>query len=336
MNRQKFLKRVIGYCMVIVFIVGCGMFSATPAPPPTFPPPPIPSLLPPPIVPAQTLQPTGQASSCSIGEFSSLGVLRSTDHGATWVSLGNACWHDASILAADPTPLLINGSIVLYFLDLKTLTNDESITTPRIIYRTTTVDGVNFDKPQPAFTQTHDIVDPFVLRMPDGSFRMYLASDQEGIISAVSGDGLVFTRENGVRSMAGAMPGALLLPDNRVRLFLAGGNEGQNGIFSQISADGLTFTTLNEPGVRILAQANTITDNPQPIRLADGSYLMLFQKLDIKYAGDPLKSEIHLATSADGFNWTSNPTVIEHGGTTCVIEAADGTLYIYFGTTFPK
>jgi hypothetical protein len=234
----------------------------------------------------------------------------------------------------DPTALVINGNIVLYFLDMATLTNDESITTPRIIYRATTVDGVNFDKPQPAFTQTHNIVDPSVVRMPDGSFRLYVASDPEGIISATSTDGLVFTLENGVRSTAGAMPGALLLPDNRVRLFLAGGIEGQNGIFSQISNDGLTFT--NESGIRILAPADTITDNPQPIRLADGSYLLLYQNIGIKDVGNPPKNEIHLATSADGFNWTANPTVIEHGGTTCVIEASDGTLYIYFGTTFPK
>lgn len=52
-------------------------------------------------------------------------------------------------------------------------------------------------------------------------------------------------------------------------------------------------------------------------------------------AGDPLKSEIHLATSADGLYWTANPTVIGHGGTTCAIETSDGTLYIFFGTEFP-
>ena len=41
-------------------------------------------------------------------------------------------------------------------------------------------------------------------------------------------------------------------------------------------------------------------------------------------------TEIHLATSADGFNWTTNPTVIGYGGTSCVIEMQDGTLYIYY------
>jgi hypothetical protein len=281
------------------------------------------------------LQQTGQPSACQKDEFSPLGVLRSTDHGATWVHLGNACWHDRSIAAADPTAIAIDGGIALYFLDLNTLANNQTITAPRIIYRATTVDGVNFEKPQPVFTQTHNIVDPFVLRTPEGFFRMYIASENpEGIVSATSSDGLFFTLENGVRSTAGAMPGALLLPDNRVRLFLAGGNDGQAGIFSQISTDGLHFTT--EPGVRIPASIDTIADNPQPIRLADGSFLMLFQIRDKKIEGDPLQCEIHLATSTDGLLWIANPIVIEHGGTTSVIETADGTLYIYFGSTFPK
>jgi hypothetical protein len=42
-------------------------------------------------------------------------------------------------------------------------------------------------------------------------------------------------------------------------------------------------------------------------------------------------AEIHLATSADGFNWTPDPTIIGYGGTSCVVEAPDGTLYIYYG-----
>jgi hypothetical protein len=128
---------------------------------------------------------------------------------------------------------MMDGRIVLYFVDFGSL----NLPVPKILYRTSSKDGVDFDKPQPAYTQTRTIVDPFVLRMSDGSFRMYAPSDQEGIISAVSRDGLVFTRENGVRMTIGGMPGALLLPDNRVRMFLAG-----NGIMSMISSDGLNFT----------------------------------------------------------------------------------------------
>jgi len=252
---------------------------------------------------------------------------RSTDRGVTWTSLGNACLHGSShLLSADPTPLMDNGSIVLYFLDLKTLTNDQSTATQRIIYRATSADGVNFDQVQPAYSQNRDVVDPFVLAMLDGTFRMYMAVDPEGIISAVSSDGLLFTREEGVRSRAGGMPGALLLPDGKVRLFLAGA-----GIASHISSDGLNFTP--ESGLRIPGPANSIVDNPEPIRLADGSYLMLYQVHDKKLEALPPweRDEIHLATSADGFNWTANPTIIGYGGTSCVVEASDGTLYLYYG-----
>jgi hypothetical protein len=308
---SKILQLVFGVTLVAVIFVGCGSPSAAPA------------------LPGQS---AGQPSTCRDNERSSLGVLRSTDHGATWTFLGNACIQGLkNIIPADPTPLVIDGRIVLYFLDLKTLTNDQTTTTQRIIYRATLIDGVNFDQPQPAYIQTRDIVDPFVLRMPNSTYRMYIASDPEGIISAMSKDGLGFTRENGVRSTAGGMPGASLLPDNRVRLFLAGGNDGQDGILSQISNDGLNFTM--EIGVRIPAPANSIADNPQPIRLADGSYLMLYQTRDKKREGRPeWEAEIHLATSTDGFNWASNPKILEYGGTSCVVEAADGTLYIYYGT----
>lgn len=316
MNSPKFPPQIIGFLLVIVFLVGCGVTMTTHSR--SSPPPPTP------------IQPNGQPGACRENELSPLGVSRSTDHGVTWTSLGNVCLHDPTILSVDPTPLLVDGRIVLYFLDMKTLTNDESTATRRIIYRATSLDGMNFDKPQPAFSQTSDITDPFVLRMPDGSFRMYMmASPNWDIISAASQDGLVFTRENGTRSAAGGIPGALPLPDNQVRLYLAGGRDGQDGILSEISDDGLSFTL--ESGLRIVAPANSFAGDAEPIRLTDGSYLMSFSILDKKYAADPVKSELHIATSADGYNWTANPSVITHGGTSCVVEMTDGTLLLYYG-----
>jgi hypothetical protein len=41
-------------------------------------------------------------------------------------------------------------------------------------------------------------------------------------------------------------------------------------------------------------------------------------------------TEIHLATSADGLNWAPNPAIIGYGGTSCIVEMPDGTLFVYF------
>jgi hypothetical protein len=259
----------------------------------------------------------------------SLGVLRSTDHGATWASLGQAHMQNSNAWPVDPTGFTVNGHIVLYFVDFGHLNQ----AVPQTLYRAASVDGVNFDTPQPVYTQAATIVDPFVLPMPGGLFRAYIPSEQEGIISAVSNSGLTFTRENGIRVTfgEGGMPGALLLPDNRVRLFLNGSNDGQDGIFSMISDDGLNFTV--EGGMRIPAPAGFIVNDAQPIRLLDGSYLMLYQMLNVSMADQPAPwtyTELRLATSGDALNWTADPRVIGYGGTSCIVETADGTLFIYY------
>ncbi len=270
-------------------------------------------------------QPIGHPSACRPGDVSPLGVLRSTDHGVTWASLGDACIRDLrSMKPADPTGLLVDGRIVLYFTDL-------DLQMPNTLYGTTSADGVNFDTPKPTFTIQRPLYDPFVLRLSDGSFRAFIPRGPDGMISAKSNDAVNFAQESGLRLKSGDMPGAILLPDNRVRLFVQNGDQ----ISSAISADGLDFT--EESGVRLSAPPDFMVNNPQPIRLARGSYLMLFSRFDKRDAiriGPmyPWKyTEIRLATSVDGWDWKVNPTVFGYGGTSCVVEAGDGTLLIYFG-----
>jgi hypothetical protein len=116
------------------------------------------------------------------------------------------------------------------------------------------------------------------------------------------------------------------MPDNRVRLCLAAGE-----ISSLISDDGRDFT--EESGARIPTSPGFIVDNPQPIRLSDGTYLMLFTRYDVDNEGLPAPwtfTEMHLATSTDGLDWTADPSIIGYGGTSCVVETADRTLFIYF------
>jgi hypothetical protein len=261
----------------------------------------------------------------------SWGVLRSTDGGATWTFLGRAQIHNSSLSAADPTGFFINGRIVVYFVDFSHLNQP----VPQTLYRTTSSDGINFDTPQAVYTQPATMVDPFVLPMPGGLFRAYVPSQDEGLISALSDDGLAFTREDGARlpvGVTGGMPGALLLPDNRVRLFVNGPNDGEDGIFSLMSDDGLNFTV--EGGMRVPAPPGFIVNDAQPIRLLDGSYLMLYQMLDIAQADQPNPpsyTELRLAASVDALNWTVDPEAIGHGGTSCIVQTRDGTLFIFGG-----
>jgi hypothetical protein len=303
--------------LVLVFLAGCALPTPTPVPSPKI------TLLPTPI------QPTIQVNGCPQSDISTQGILHSTDHGATWTSLGKACIQGLrGLLPVDPTPLVVNGRIVLYFVDLVHLNQP----VPQSVYRVASMDGVNFDTPQPAYTQPVTMVDPFVLRLPDGSFRLYVPSGSSGMISAASSDSVTFKLEGpGKLDNLFGMPGLLLLPDNRIRFFGSDHPESQ-GLGSLISNDGLHFTP--EIGWRIPMPTDYLyINNPEPIRLADGGYLMLYQTQDKKHEGRPdWMAEIHLATSTDGFNWTPNPAIIGYGGTSCVVEAPDGTLFIYYGT----
>jgi hypothetical protein len=269
------------------------------------------------------------AGICPQGDVSPMAVLRSTDHGKSWTSLGMTCIRGLNgLLPVDPTPLVVGGRIVIYFVDLGHLNQP----VPQNIYRVTSADGINFDTPRVAFTQQENLVDPFVLRLTNGSYRLYVPMGDKGLISAISSDSLSFKLEN-TNSFGNVfgMPGLLVTPDNKIRFFGSDHPEG-GGIGSLVSNDGLHFTL--EDGLRLrLPDGYLYINNPEPIRLAEGGYLMLYQTQDPKHTGRPdWMAEIHLATSADGFNWAPDPTVIGYGGTSCVVEAPDGTLYIYYGT----
>ena len=260
--------------------------------------------------------------------------MRSTNRGVTWTQLGHICMHDPTILSVDPTALPYQGGVALYFVDMKLLQQPASV--QRIIYRATSSDGVSFDTPQAVLTASTDMVDPAVVRTPDGRVRLYvpttLESGEMALLSAVSDDGVTFTRETGTRNVTGGMPGALLLADGRARIFVHGTvATNQPGILSAISDDGLSFT--QESGLRIPAAGPATTDlpyDPSPVHLLGGGYMMAFA-INPTNPVIPTGGQYRLATSDDGFTWTVNPTVLAEGGTSCLVETADGTLYFYYG-----
>lgn len=91
--------------------------------------------------------------------------------------------------------------------------------------------------------------DVTALTLPDGRIRLYFAIINgpaiHDLASAISSDGLTFTREPGVRVTAASSPMAFISKDGKHHLFYSQGGD----IKSSTSNDGLTFTP--DAGVRL-------------------------------------------------------------------------------------
>jgi len=124
---------------------------------------------------------------------------------------------------------------------------------------------------------------PFVHTLKDGKVRLYYCNSK-GILSAISQDGVTFTKESGVRlspstgfEVQVCDPTIVDLPDGKMRMYYKGASSlnpspGQSihKIFSALSSDGLTF---QKEGLRI--DSETSGDNgwasvPDALMLPDG------------------------------------------------------------------
>ena len=157
---------------------------------------------------------------------------------------------------------------------------------------------------------------PFVHKLNDGKVRLYYCKDN-GILSAVSNDGLTFTKEQGVRVSPGTGfetivcdPTIVDLPDGKMRMYYKGANSMNPGpgqsihkIYSAISSDGLTF---QKEGLRIDSETNG--DNgwasvPDAIILPDGKVRMYY------VTAAEMEHGIGSAISSDGLNFVKEPGI---------------------------
>ncbi len=262
-------------------------------------------------------------SGCSDDEYSAgverIGVLRSTDEGVTWTFLGHACFHAPTLVPVDPSALTVDGGVALYFLDLASL---RSTAPARVVYRAVTGNGLTFTTPEPAFTIPDFVTDPFVLRLFNGSYLMYL-HDSASIRISQSNDGLVFPAPGTV--IPGALPGALQLAGGAVRLF----DCEPDGIVSSTSPDGIGNFVRDLTVPSIPTGGATLVCDPHPIALRKGGFLMAYKVIP---AGGqtPLDDQIYLATSTDALRWTVRTPSVGIGGVPSIVELADGTLLLYF------
>lgn len=99
----------------------------------------------------------------------------------------------------------------------------------------------NLGPPDYGFTSVPDVV-----RLPDGRYRLYYTGGEmkNATLSAISADGLTFTREEGIRLEPAVDPNVLLLPDGTYRMFysILPSLGNPQAIYTAISDDGLTWS----------------------------------------------------------------------------------------------
>ncbi len=155
---------------------------------------------------------------------------------------------------------------------------------------------------------------PFIHKVKEGKIRLYYCKDNT-ILSAVSNDGLTFTKESGVRIAAGTGfeaqvcdPTMVDLPQGKMRMYYKGANSMDPGpgksihkIYSAISSDGLTF---QKEGVRIDSESsgdNGWASVPDVILLPDGRVRIYYVTAADRQHG------IGSAISSDGLHFVKEP-----------------------------
>lgn len=153
--------------------------------------------------------------------------------------------------------------------------------------------------------------------LPDGTYRMYYCHEWYDfelgyyvghILSAVSTDGITWTKEEGVRVDRGGTndliraghPNVINLLDGTYRMYYVGYDNvaGNHAILSAVSTDGVTWT--KEEGIRIeiggIYDGNAVL-HPEVVAV-QGGFIMF-------YGGEneDLQTDILSAVSMDGLDW---------------------------------
>lgn len=182
--------------------------------------------------------------------------------------------------------------------------------------------------------------------LPDGRVRIYWAAGN-GQGSAVSADGVHFTREPGIRfdmAIGGPHTRIIALPDGRWRLFFTDGN--RHGIGSALSDDGLDFTV--EPGLRVSAADAGVAPKDlsagDVVHLPDGRWRMYFSSFSFRQRDPRTTHEvIKSAVSSDLLEWSVEPGVRVGGATglggsgehPAAIRRTDGSVALFYGRPVP-
>lgn len=191
-----------------------------------------------------------------------IGLRKSEDNGATWSDkqfitiqgVGNK-------IAVDPDPFVLpDGRIRLYYFDIAT-TKTQGLEN-NTIYSAISNDGINFTQEEGSRFIYPAIFDPDVTYI-NGTWRMYVGTDDQKVLSATSIDGLTFSYE-GVALNDGAIPNVFY--ENSTYYLFTG------GINISTSTDGKTFTKTSNR-----FDCGGLTADPGVIKLNNDRYLMVYK-----------------------------------------------------------
>ena len=183
-------------------------------------------------------------------------------------------------------------------------------------------------------------VDPRVVQLDDGSYRMYFARMNVivGLSTALSWDGVNWELEAAGVLPAGLPHTSLLrLPDGGWRLYTVQQHEGgMSHVLSFTSPDGLAFT--QDPGIRLTDDdfPGGGLQSPSVVEAPGGGYRIY---LSMAPAGEVVGQEggnstvwMVGATSDDMLSWSADPAVMVEGPLhPHVMVGDDGTYTVYGG-----
>lgn len=145
-------------------------------------------------------------------------------------------------------------------------------------------DGLHFEREEGTRLAGLGITDPDVVRLTDGSWRMYYTEFPGSIRSARSADGLVF-RVEGLRFANASVSSSLVEADGTTRLWFQSLDARLKGaIHAASSRDGLAFAIDGREVLtagRITAPDGHGAFHPAVVRAGDGSYWMLYSSGEV-------------------------------------------------------
>ena len=197
-------------------------------------------------------------------------IRRTTD--GSWEEATLTISNRPTVKAWDPDAVLLpDGSVRLFYFGSPKMTG--SMNELHTIYSATSQDGLTFVADSGERITVNNVTDPSVVILPDGTWLMALSRGPETLLASSAAGG-TFT-ETGVVVSLGGVPELTVLPDNTLRLYVS----GQGGIRSLLSTNN-GQTWKEENGVRVNAQQGNVAADPSVIRLEDGSWMMVWKRVD--------------------------------------------------------